>query len=328
MPDRLPFPVVDLHADLLWRTEVRAKDPWTVCEGEMMDLPRMLEHGPSIQCLTLYTPGDRTGEAATEYAERLHEIWCGLVDRGDGRIGWVRTRAELLAAPADGLSGLLTMEGASPLRGDPDLLDHFHELGVRSLGLTHNPRNEAGDGCMVPPAERRGLTSFGRALVRRCAELGVLLDVAHIAPEGFADLMDEVARLPTPPPVVSTHTGARALTPHPRNLSDGQLRALSETGGLAGVTLYPPHVDTGRRAAPTLDDALDHLEHMAEICGIDHVAIGADLDGFDPPGLPGGDSPALYAGVASGLRARGWSEDDVAKALGGNAVRVLAAVMN
>jgi len=327
MPDRPAFPLVDLHADLLWRTEVRAKDPWSVCDGEMMDLPRMLVHGPSIQCLTLYTPGDRAGVAATEYAESLHAIWCSLVERGEGRLGWIRTRAELLAAPAGGLSGLLTMEGASPLRGEVDLLDHFHGLGVRSLGLTHNPRNEAGDGCMVPVAERRGLTDFGRALVRRCSELGVLLDVAHLAPEGFDDLMDEVGRLPSPVPVVSTHTGAHALTAHPRNLTDDQLRALKETGGLAGITLYPPHVSTGCRTPPTLDDALDHLEHIAEVCGIDHVAVGADLDGFDPPGLPGGDSPVLYGNLAAGLRARSWAEDDVAKAMGGNAIRVLAAVM-
>ena len=86
------------------------------------------------------------------------------------------------------------MEGASPLRGEPDLLDTFYELGVRSLGLTHNPRNEAGDGCMLPDGQRRGLTDFGRLLVRRCAELGILLDVAHLAPEGFVDLMDEVSR--------------------------------------------------------------------------------------------------------------------------------------
>ncbi len=328
MSERPTYPVVDLHADLLWRTEVRGKDPWSECAGEMMDLPRMLAHGPSLQCLTLYTPGDRSGEAATAYAEKLHAIWVTLVERGEGRLGWVRTRADLLAAPAGGLAGLLTMEGASPLRGELDLLNHFHALGVRSLGLTHNPRTEAGDGCMVPAKQRGGLTEFGRGLVRRCAELGILLDVAHLAPEGFEDLLDEVGRLPSPVPVVSTHTGARALTDHVRNLTDAQLRALQQTGGLVGITLYPPHVETGRRSPPTLIDAFEHLEHMVEVCGIDHVAVGADLDGFDPPGLPGGDSPLLYGNLVAGLRERGWSADDIAKAMGGNAIRVLASVLN
>lgn len=318
--------VVDLHADLLWRTAETGKDPWAACPGEMLDLPSMLCHGPSVQCFTLYTPGDRTGEAATAYARDLHATWVTLVERGAGKLGWIRDREALLAARADGLAGLLTMEGASPLRGELDLLDEFYELGVRSLGPTHNPRNEAGDGCMVPPADRRGLTAFGRALVRRCAQLGVLLDVAHLAPEGFRDLLDEAARTPESPPVVSTHTGAMALTRHPRNLDDDQLRELAESGGLAGVTLYPGHVR--REGRPdSMENALDHLEHMAEVCGIDHVAVGADLDGFTPPGLPGGDTPECYAAIATGLAQRGWSAEDVAKAMGENAVRVFAAVL-
>ncbi len=324
LPVRERFPTVDLHADLLWRTAERGKDPWTQCDGEMLDLPRMLAHGPSLQCFTLYTPGDRTGEAATAYAERLHAIWCDLVERGAGRLGWVRERGDLVALDPAGLSGLLTMEGASPLRGELSLLDRFHDLGVRSLGLTHNPRNEAGDGCMVPVAERSGLTSFGRELVRRCLDLGILLDVAHLAPEGIGDLLDEVEAAGSPAPVVSTHTGAYALTVHPRNLTDDQMRRLAATGGLMGITLYPPHVATGRRPERTLDDPLDHVEHMVEICGIEHVAVGADLDGFDPPGLPDGDSPVCYAALIAGFRGRGWSEDDVAAVMGGNALRVLA----
>jgi membrane dipeptidase len=325
--ERFPGPVVDLHADLLWRIEVHGKDAWSDCPGEMLDLPRMLRHGPSLQCLTLYTPGDRSGEAATAYAESLHAIWLDLLERGEGRLTWIRSRDELLAMNPAGLSGMLTMEGVSPLRGDLDLLDRFHELGVRSIGPVHNPRNEAGAGCMVDDGRPRGLTEFGRALVRRCAEMGILLDVAHIAPEGFRDLMDEVAALTTPVPVVSTHTGAMACTEHRRNLTDEQMCELAQTGGLVGITLYPPHVDTGRREPPTLDDALDHVEHMTEVCGIDHVALGADMDGFDPPGLPGADSPECYPNIAAGLTARGWSDEDVAKVMGENALRVLAAVL-
>jgi membrane dipeptidase len=318
---------VDLHADLLWRSEERAKRPWQRDDAEMLDLPRMLEDGPSLQLFTVYTPGDRQGGTATAYAERLLEIWGHAVAEGAGRLRWVRTRADLDAVTPATLSGLLSMEGASPLAGDLELLDRFHERGVRSLGLTHNPRNEAGDGCMVPDGERRGLTPFGRALVRRSAELGILLDVAHLAPEGVRDLLDEAARCPAPPPVVSTHTGAMAVTPHRRNLTDDQLRALAATGGLAGVTFYPPHVARAGLAA-TIDDPVTHLEHMAEVMGVEHVAVGADLDGFDPPGLPGGaDTPALYGILETRLLERGWRPADVEAALGGNALRVLRRVL-
>jgi membrane dipeptidase len=254
-------------------------------------------------------------------------LFHDLCERADGKLGFVRTRADLDALDPDGLAGILSMEGASPLQGELERLDHFFAAGVRSLGLTHNPRNEAGDGCMVPAAERRGLTSFGRALVRRCAELGVLLDVAHLAPEGIADLLDCVELLDAPPPVVTTHTGCAALTPHPRNLTDPVLRRLAELGGLAGITCYPPHVAREGRAS-SLDDVVEHVQHVAEVCGIEHVAIGADLDGFDPPGLPGGaDTPAVYAQLEDALIERGFSPQHVALVLGGNALRVLRRVL-
>ncbi len=321
-------PVVDLHADLLWRTAEGGKDPWAHCDGEMLDLPRMLAGGPSLQCFTLYTPGEYSGADATQYAERLHGIWSDVVTRGEGRLGWVRSRADLSTVTTATLCGMLTMEGASPLRGEIAMLDHFFELGVRSLGLTHNPRNEAGDGCMVPAAERCGLTPFGRELVRRSAELGVLLDVAHLAPEGIADLLDEAARTPQQPPVVSTHTGCKALTEHPRNLTDDQLRGLAATGGLVGITLYPPHIRIAGRE-DSFENALDHAAYVAEVCGIEHLAVGADLDGFSPPGLPGGgDTPACYALFEQGLASRGFGPDDVAAVLGGNALRVLSIVLS
>lgn len=324
---RPAVPTVDLHADLLWRTAEKGKSPWAVCETEMLDLTRMREFGPSLQMFTLYTPGKHTGEAATAYARRLLAIWAGLLEEGAGRLGWVTSRAGLASVTADTFSGVLSMEGASPLRGEIGLLDEFFAAGVRSLGLTHNPRNEAGDGCMVPDGERRGLTPFGRALVRRCAELGVLLDVAHLAPEGFRDLMDEVARCPSPPPVVTTHTGAMAVTQHARNLTDAQLRELASSGGLAGVTFYPPHVARAGHD-PSIDDPVAHLEHMASVMGPEHVAVGADLDGFDPPGLPGGgDTPHLYGLLEARLLARGWRREHVDMALGGNALRVLAGVL-
>jgi membrane dipeptidase len=319
--------VADLHADLLWRSETTGKDAWAACDGEMLDLPRMLAEGPSLQLFTLYTPGEHKGAAATAYAKKLHAIWTRLVDAGGGRLGWVRSKDDLRRASASALSGVLSMEGASPLAGDLALLDEFYALGVRSLGLTHNPRNEAGDGCMIPAAERRGLTDFGRALVRRSAELGILLDVAHLAPEGIRDLLDEASTCPSPPPIVSTHTGAMALTKHNRNLTDDQLREIARTGGLAGVTCYPPHVRQEGRP-DTVENVLDHLEHIAEVCGVTGVAIGADLDGFDPPGLPGGaGDPCVYGVIEAGLLARGWARGDVDLALGGNARRVLDAVL-
>ncbi len=321
-----PIPVVDLHADLLWRMEGHPYDPLSEAPGEHLDLPKLRAGGVALLGAAIYTPeGQSAPLAAPPYAERLLGILDALLCRSSGSLRQVRSRAEVSAAvrapDPRGPALLLTMEGVAPLAGEVAALDRFHGAGLRVLGLTHNPRNAAGDGTGVPTAERRrGLTPFGRDLLRRMGDLGIVPDIAHLAEEACGDLFD-LAR----GPVICTHAGVRAVKDHWRNLSDAQVRAVAATGGFVGIDAYPGHVARGERG--TLEDVALHMEHVASLAGPGAVGVGADFAGFDGPVVEGMEDASGYTRLAAFLLGRGWRREQVAAAFHGNALRVLESVL-
>jgi len=169
---------------------------------------------------------------------------------------------------------LITMEGAEPLGKDLNLLRAFYELGVRSMGLTHARSNEAGHGGIFASSgsSQEGLTEFGRDLVRECETLGVIIDLAHINPAGFNDILS----VATKPPIVS-HTNVRRYYDIERNISDDQIKMIGERRGVIGVNsvlVSPKEEET------TLDRYVDHIEHIANLIGMDGVGIGFDFFEF------------------------------------------------
>src|SRR2546430_640454 len=169
---------------------------------------------------------------------------------------------------------LITMEGVEPLGTDLDLLRAFYELGVRSIGLTHARSNAAGHGGVFAArgSSPDGLTSFGRDVVRECEKLGVIIDLAHINPAGF----DEVLSIITKPAIVS-HTNVRRYYDIERNISDEQINMIGERGGVIGVNsvLVSP-----KEKESTMDRYIDHIEHVVDLIGIDCVGIGFDFFEF------------------------------------------------
>jgi membrane dipeptidase len=169
---------------------------------------------------------------------------------------------------------LIIMEGAEPLGTDLNLLRIFYELGVRSIGLTHARSNAAGHGGIFASSgsSPNGLTAFGRDLVRECEALGVIIDLAHINPAGFNDILS----IMTKPPIVS-HTNARRYYDIERNISDDQIKMIGERRGVIGVNsvLVSP-----KEEESTLDRYVDHIEHIANLIGVDSVAIGFDFFEF------------------------------------------------
>ena len=317
------IPAVDLHADLLWRLETNPYDALAGKEGEHIDLPKLRAGGVALLGAAIYTPEENAAPAAAAaYAAKVLGILDGLVARSGGALRQVRGRDEVVAAASTldprGPAFVLTMEGASPLGAEVEALDRFHARGLRVLGLTHNPRNLAGDGTGVPVAERRrGLTPFGRDLVRRMGELGIVPDIAHLAEEACGDVFD-LAR----GPVVCTHGGVRAVKDHWRNLSDAQVKAVAATDGVVGIDAYPGHVVRGERG--TMEDVSAHMEHVAALVGHRHVALGLDFAGFDGPVVEGLEDASGYPRLADHLLGRGWTREQVEGAFFRNAARVLA----
>jgi membrane dipeptidase len=298
-------------------------------------LPRLRAGGVRVEFMTVGgdMPVTMDGEGRPDL--RALELIDDVVSEADGcsELRVVRTREDLeetLAGEAVGI--VLHFEGCRPLRGQIELTRSFHELGLRSAQLTWNVHNELAEG--VAEHEPRGLTAAGRELVPELERLGVLLDVSHLAEAGFWDVI-EVARRP----VVASHSNSAAVWPHPRNLSDAQVRAVAASGGYVGICFFPAFI--GRE--PTLPRLLDHVDHFADLVGCDHIAVGPDyvdyvLDLMVADMTTGealvdyGDSWRFPDGLrcvetlpvfTAGLLERGYPEEEVVKIVGGNAVRVL-----
>ena len=206
----------------------------------------------------------------------LDQIARLYVEVGESdRFAICRSHREILRAREENkIALLLTMEGVEPLGADLDLLRVFYELGLRSLCLTHVRRNAAGDGALFAPtgSPRDGLTSFGREVIRECEKLGIIVDLAHISPAGFDDIIEMATR-----PVIISHTNARKYFDIERNVTDAQIKAVGERGGVVGINavLVSPHKEEA-----TLDRYVDHIEHVRDLIGIDGVGIGFDFFEF------------------------------------------------
>jgi membrane dipeptidase len=166
---------------------------------------------------------------------------------------------------------VITMEGVEPLGEDPNLLRVFSELGVRVIGLTHARRNAAGSGGVFKPSgsSRDGLTEFGREIVRECERLGIIVDLAHINPSGFAEIVDLTEK-----PLIVSHTNARKFYDMERNISDDQIKAIGQRGGVVGVNAI---LVSPTQEGSTIDHYIDHIEHMIGLIGVDGVGIGLDF---------------------------------------------------
>ena len=229
---------------------------------------------------------------------------------------------------------LITMEGAEPLGADLNLLRIFYELGVRSIGLTHARNNAAGHGGIFASSgsSPEGLTGFGRDLVRECEALGIIIDLAHINPAGFNDILSIL----TKPPIVS-HTNARRYYDIERNISDEQIKMIGERRGVIGVNsvLVSPN-----ERESTLDRYVDHIEHVASLIGVDGVAVGFDFFEFiynqwpesakkqlaekltTPQFIPDLRNHSHAGNLTRKLVERGFSDEQIQKIQRGNWLRI------
>jgi membrane dipeptidase len=331
------IPIVDGHNDALlraWRSGASLRD--RSGEGHL-DLPRMREGGVAAGFFAIYVPASdeeppdpraqivatadgwevpQEGALPRGRAPRLADEMARIAERD---LFLVRSAADLERCVAGGETGaILHLEGAEPIEGD---LERWHERGVRSLGLVWSRPNEYG--CGVPfrypgsPAAGPRLTPAGKALVRRCNELGILVDCAHLNEPGFLDVAEESSA-----PLVVTHAGAHAVSPQPRNLTDRELDAIRDSGGLVGVffDIVMTRSDGDLVEDTPLEAVTAHLEYIAERIGVDHVALGSDWDGCIP--VPAVDDASKAQSL---LEALDWSEDELRKLAHENWLRVLRA---
>ena len=311
MPARLP--VFDGHNDILLRllNNPGQRDAiWLTGEGKgHLDLPRMKAGGFAGGFFAIYIPSPQAHDAPDydlvmdnppydmalpdlighQAAQPLAIAMAGhlqwMARASDGAFKLCTTVAELRDCLAKGvICGIMHMEGAEAIDPDLDALYLFHGMGLRSLGPVWSRPTVFGHG--VPfrfpgnPDTGPGLTGAGRALVKACNELGIMLDLSHLNEAGFND----VAKL-SDAPLVATHSNAHAITPSTRNLTDRQLAMIKDSGGMVGLNFATVFLRPDGRKSPdmTLDVMLRHLDHLIAHLGEDHVGIGSDFDGATVP---------------------------------------------
>lgn len=330
----------DLHSDVMIEVARRRLlgERRVLADGFAPDL---LADGVGLQLLTVggdfpLFAGHRPGDGLESTLALVDAFWQEQAEAPE------LLRPVLVAgdvAPDEDTSVLrcvLHLEGAGVVTG-PELLRSVHRLGVRSLGLTWNGPNALADGCAVPRGA--GLTALGVEIVAEAGRLGMVLDVSHLSDRGALDVCVASAA-----PVIASHSNARAVHDHPRNLPDELLDAIAASGGVIGVCAYPPLLAHGRR--PGLDDLVRQIDHIAERVGVAHVALGPDFiwylhdSWFDSAGvrefkaelsLPfptGMETSAGFRALGTELVGRGYARADVVAILGGNGARVVAASLS
>ena len=300
---------VDLHVDLPFQVHYRERAPDLGEDGGDLSRTRLERGCVRTLVLSLFVP-HRDGERS-ELAELLDVLATAeTITRVNG---WAR-----LGEPG-AVAVVYSVEGAAAIAHDLDAIPDLVSRGVLLFGPVHTHHNELAESSSDPRPHPRGLSETGRAFVEAVYAAGALVDVSHASDATFDDVA-AIARARRRP-LVATHSNARAVADHPRNLTDAQLETIAASGGVVGLAFHAPFLDRAWRDAD-VEDFARHAAHMEAVMGAGHVAIGSDLDGLIRPARGLASHASLWA-LAMQMRAEGIGEPSIAGIMGANALRVL-----
>lgn len=353
-------PVIDGHNDLPWEIRTNREHPGDVEAYDLRsrtpghtDIARLRAGHVGAQFWSIYIPGEIADSGYARVQLEEFDIARRVIARYPEALMAAGSVADIERAMREGkVASLLGMEGGHAIENSLGALRAYYALGARYMTLTHNVTLDWADAAL-DEARHGGLTAFGREVVAEMNRLGMLVDLSHVSPATMSDALDATAA-----PVIFSHSSARALTEHPRNVPDSILRRLPQNGGVVMVTFVPEFIskatldgENARRAAmgarmqgvtdparrreiaqqvraefpvpkATVQQVADHIEHVVKVAGIDHVGIGSDFDGIGdtPTGL---DDVSTFPNLFAELVRRGWSDEDMAKLSQGNVLRAL-----
>jgi len=328
-------PLIDGHNDLPWQVREHAGGDFSQIdiaeyqEKLHTDIPRLRNGLMGGAFFVAYVPVDLIANGATRFGLMQIDLIHRMADRYPDTFALATTADEVMAAFDSGrIAVLIGLEGGHAIEGSLDVLRTFHDLGVRYMTLTHWKSHAWADAATDEP-RYQGLSEFGESVVREMNRLGILIDLSHVSDE---TMMDALRISETP--VIFSHSSARALTDHVRNVPDSILRQLADNGGIVMVNYAPSYVsdevrlyeETESDASPapraTLAQVADHFDHLISVAGIDHVGFGSDFDGIDntPTGL---EDVSTFPAIVAELIRRGYSDQEIKKLLGLNLLRVL-----
>jgi membrane dipeptidase len=355
-------PLIDGHNDLPWAIRESEKAPRDVAAYDLRtrttghtDLSRLAQGQVGAQFWSIYIPGEIKDSGYAKVQLEEFDIARRVIARYPERLALALTANDIERSFKRGrVASLLGMEGGHAVENSLGALRSYYDLGARYMTLTHNVTLDWADAAL-DSVRHNGLTEFGREVVREMNRLGMLVDLSHVSPATMSDALDV-----TEAPVIFSHSAARALTDHARNVPDSILARLPKNGGVVMVTFVPAFVspevavweaqakeqgnaikeavaDTVEqkrrfeewkamhaRPTATLKQVADHIEHVRKIAGSDHVGIGSDFDGIDtvPEGL---EDVSKFPDLFAELIRRGWSDADLKKLAGQNLLRAMRA---
>ena len=356
--------VVDTHNDIL----MKAADKGIVFDQDLTgktnsDLARWKKGGLDVQLFSVYCDGDLKNPFA--YANREMDSLDAVVARNPGKIVKVASYVELLkAVKQHKIAAMFGVEGGHMIEDDLNKLEALYNRGARYLTLTHNIApswaTSAADETTKPDLPHKGLTDFGRQVVQRMNQLGMIIDVSHAGEQTFWDVIKMTTR-----PIIASHSSVYSLVPHRRNLKDEQIKAIAKNGGVIQVNfnpgfidssfekkeiaflkkhaeekdsllktglgdfymldyLYNKYADEATLMRPSLSMVIQHIEYIINLVGVDYVGLGSDFDGINITPLQL-DDVTTYPLITKALVEKGYSKKDITKILGGNFLRVLKA---
>lgn len=369
-------PLIDGHNDLPWEVRERFKSNLSSFDltastaalprppGSvplMTDIPRLHAGHLGAQFWSVWVPVQLTGPEAVQTTVEQIDLVKQLTAHYSQYFAMAYTAEDITRIHKSGkIASLIGIEGGHQINNSLAVLREMYALGARYMTLTHSSNTAWADSATDNPTHN-GLTAFGREVVREMNRLGMLVDLSHVSEQSM-----KVALSVTAAPVIFSHSSARALVDHPRDVPDEVLRAVAANGGVVMVNFYPGYIsedfnrwaadyaaEQARLSSPpfgglyigqperakaaleawqrehpkpvaTLAQVADHIDHIRDIAGVDHVGLGSDFDGMEdvPRGLEGVDG---YPALLAELMRRGWSDQDIAKVAGGNLLRVMVA---
>ena len=369
-------PLIDGHNDLPWEIRDRFKSDLATIDLEsdthhlpvdagqaalMTDIPRLRAGHVGAQFWSVWIPVETQGPQAVQMTLEQIDLVKRMSARYSADFAMAYSAADIRRIhKSHKIASLIGIEGGHQINNSLAVLRQMYDAGARYMTLTHTSNTAWADSATDTPVHH-GLTPFGIEIVREMNRLGMLVDLSHVSPETM-----KAALAASRAPVIFSHSSARALVDHPRNVSDDILRALAANGGVVMVNFAPPYVSAARnrwqadraaeqtrfnsppyaglyigqpdrakaalaqwdaqhpRPVTTLAQVADHIEHIRQVAGVDHVGLGSDFDGIPdaPVGLEGVDR---YPALLEELMRRGWSDADIAKLAGENLLRTMAA---
>ena len=352
--------IVDTHIDVPYRLANEPDDVSASTEGGDFDYPRAVAGGLDVMFMSIYTPANLqdTEGASAALADSLIDMVEGIAAAHPDKFAVVKSTEDVeTMRGGDKVLFAYGMENGAPIGDDLSELQRYYDRGIRYITLTHGKANKISDSSYDSTRTWNGLSPFGEEVVAEMNRLGIMVDISHVSDEAFYDVMEI-----TTAPVIASHSSARTFTPgFERNMDDAMIERLAENGGVIminfGSTFLLQRVQDDRNALreqfaaemeergiepdtpeaeafqeefeaanplrlAEMTDVADHIDHVVELVGIDHVGLGSDYDGVGPTLPVGLEDVSTYPNLVAELLRRGYSEADIRKLLGENLMRV------